>query len=61
MVWGDDGVEVFRQLNNRFDPHMALTKWHRLKSIQNFPGKNGVKKSIDVPAVLAKFEDILLK
>ena len=30
MAHGDDGVEVFRQLNSRFDPHMALTKSVRL-------------------------------
>ena len=40
MVRGDDCVEGFRQLNNRFDPHTALTKSVRLKSIQEFPGKN---------------------
>ena len=50
-----------RQLNNRFDPHTALTKSQRPQKIQKFPGKNGVKKNIDVPAVLAKFEDLLLK
>ena len=32
MVRGDDGVEAFRQLNNRFDPHMALIKSIRLKT-----------------------------
>ena len=36
MVRGDDGVESFRQLNNRFDPQTALTKSHRLKAIQKF-------------------------
>jgi len=61
MVRGDDGVEAFRQLNNRFDPQTALTKSHRLKAIQKFPGKNGVKKNVDVPAVLARFEDLLIK
>ena len=61
MVIGDDGVEAFRQLNNRFDLQTALTKSHRLKAIQNFPGKSGVKKNVEVPAVLAKFEDMLLK
>ena len=61
MVLGDDGVEAFRQLNNRFDPHTALTKSVRLKSIQKVPGRSCVKKNTDVPAALAKFEDLLLK
>ena len=61
MVRGDDGVEAFRQPNNRFDPHTALTKTHRLETIQQFPGKNGVKKNIDVPGVMAKFGDMFLK
>ena len=62
MVRGDDGVEAFRQLNNRVDPHTDLTKWHRLKAIHKFPGQSGVKKNVDVPAVcFAKFEDLLLK
>ena len=34
LVRDDDGVEAFRQLNNRFDPQTALTKSHRLKQIQ---------------------------
>ena len=61
MVRGDDGIEAFRQLNNRFDPQTALTKSHRLKAIRKFPGKNCVKKNVEVPAMLAKFEDILFK
>ena len=50
MVRGDDFVEGFWQLNNRFDPHTALTKSVRLKSMQRFASKNGVQKNIDVPA-----------
>ena len=38
MVRGDDGVEAFRHLNNRIDPHKALTKSQRIKAIQKFPG-----------------------
>ena len=57
---GDDGFETFRQINSRSGPHTALTKAHRLKAIQKFPEKNNVKKHVDVPAVLAKFEDLLL-
>ena len=60
-VLEDDGVEAFSQLISRFDPHTALTKSRRLKAIQKFPGKNKVKKNVDVPAVLAKFEDVLLR
>ena len=55
-----DGVEAFRQLNSRFDPHTGLTTSHRFKAIQKFPEKNKVKKNVDVPAVLARFEDYLL-
>ena len=48
MVREDDGVEAFSQLNNRFDPHTALTISHRLKAIQNFSEKNCAKKNVDV-------------
>ena len=57
----DDGVEAFRQLNVRFDPMTALTKSHRLKAIQRFVDKSRAKKNVDVPAVLARFEDLLLR
>ena len=58
---GDDGVKAFRQLNCRFDPQTALTKSHRLKAIQRFTEKNRAKKNTDVPSVLARFEDLLLR
>ena len=56
----DDGIEAFRFLHCRFDPHTALTKAHRPKAIQKSPEKSMAKKNTDVPAVLAKFEDLLL-
>ena len=61
LVRDDDGVEAFRQLNNRFDSQTALTKSHRLKQIQKFTDKNRAKKNTEVPAILAKFEDMLLR
>ena len=57
-VHGDDSVEALRELNNWFNPHTALTKSICSKSIQKFPGKNGVKKNTDVPAALPKLEDL---
>ena len=60
-VRDDDGIEAFRQLNLRFDPMTALTKSHPLKAIQRFTDKSRAKKNVDVPAVLARFEDLLLK
>ena len=61
MMRGDDGVEAFRQFNSRFDPHTASTKSHRLKAILQFREKNHVKKNVDVPSVLARFEEMFLK
>ena len=58
-VCEDDGVEAFRQLTCRFDPHTALTKSHRLRAIPKLPEANKAKKNTDVPAVLAKFGDLL--
>ena len=57
----DDGVEAFRQLNCRFDPMTALTELHRLKAIQRFAENSRAKKNTEVPAVLAQFEDLLLR
>ena len=62
LVRDDDGIEAFRQLNNRFDPQTALTKSHRLKQIQWFSDKNrATKKNVEVPALLARFEDMLFR
>ena len=61
LVRDDDGVEAFRQLNNRFDPQTALTKSHRLKQIQKFSDKNRAKTNVEVPALLSKFEDLLVR
>ena len=44
-----------------FDLQTALTKSYCLKSIQKFPEKSRAKKNIDVPGVLARFEDMLLQ
>ena len=60
-VRDDDGVEAFRQLNCRYDPMTALTKSHRLKAITKFVDKNRAKKNIDVPELLARFDDLLLR
>ena len=61
-VRDDYGIEAFRQLNLRFDPMTALsTKSYRLKAIQRFTDQNRAKKNVDVPAVLARIEDLLLK
>ena len=57
----DDCVEAFRQLNCRFDPVTSLTKSHRLKAIRCFTEKSRAKKNTEVPAVLAWFEDFLLR
>jgi hypothetical protein len=61
LVRDDDGVEAFRQLNNRFDPQTALTKSYRLKQIQKFTDNNRAKTNVEVPALLPKFEDMLLR
>ena len=50
LVRDDDGIEAFRQLNNRFDPQTALTKSHRLKQIQKFTDKNRAKTNISASA-----------
>ena len=42
-------------------PETALTKSHPLKAIQKLSEKNRAKKDTDVPGVLARFEDLLLK
>ena len=60
-VRDDDGVEAFRQLNCRYDPVTALTKSHRLKSIQKFIDKSGAKKNTEVPDLLTRFDDLLLR
>ena len=60
LVRDEDGIEAFRQLNNRFDLQTALTKSHRLK-IQRLSEKNRAKKNVDVPALLARFEDMLTR
>ena len=39
----------------------ALTKSHRLKAIQKFIDKSRAKKHIDVPDLLARFDDLLLR
>ena len=60
-VRDDDGIEAFRQLNCRYDPVTALTKSHRLKAIQRFVDKNKAKKNTEVPDLLARFDDLLLR
>ena len=52
---------LFVNLNCRFDPQTALTKSYRLKAIQKLSEKNRAKKNINVPGLLARFENLLLK
>ena len=47
--------------NCRYDPVTALTKSHRLKAIQKFIEKNRGKTHTDVPDILARFDDLLLR
>ena len=54
MVRGDDGMEDFRRLNDLFDSQTARTKSHRLKAIQKFSGKNGVKQKRRGPGSLGE-------
>ena len=58
LVRDDDGVEAFRQRNNRFDTQTALTKSHRLRQIQKITDNNRAKTNVEVPALLARFEDM---
>ena len=60
-VRDDDGIKALLQMHCRFDPQTALTKSYRLKAIQKVSEKNRAKKNIDVPRVLARFDDLLLK
>jgi hypothetical protein len=53
-VWNDDEIQAFRQLSCRYDPVTALTKSHRLKSIQKFVDKNKAKHNTEVPDLLAR-------
>ena len=38
-----------------------MTKSHRLKSIQKFIEKNRAKTNTEVPDILARFDDLLLR
>ena len=59
MVRGDGRVEAFRQHNNRFDPHFALTKSHGLMAIQKCSENHTVKKNVDVPSVMARIRSVV--